>query len=257
MSGGLVDRSATAVPSRAQGRLARVSATVEALPTMTAVGELLELNAGLVGPSTGYMVGARGDWPRLVAAAESCSLDVVELSALSARELPGLLTFLRDTERLPFGHVSVHGPSKGWDGTPAALATVLGAIPAFVDGIVMHPETLGDLGAFADLGGRLRLENMDTRKPDARTVSELARFFEALPAARFCFDIAHAQLHDRDMGLAHELLDAFADRLTEVHISSIEADGEHVPLRAADAEAFLPVLSRCVGVPWVLEAPAA
>jgi hypothetical protein len=222
---------------------------------MTAVGELLELNAGLVGPSTGYMVGARGDWPRLVAAAETCSLDVVELSALSARELPGLLQFLREDGELPFGHVSVHGPSKGWDGTPAALATALAAVSPQVDGIVMHPETLGDVGPFADLGARLRLENMDTRKDDARTADELARYFSALPDARFCFDVAHAQLHDSGMGLAHELLDAFADRLAEVHISSIERDGEHVPLRAADAEAFLPVLARCVGVPWVLEAP--
>ena len=234
-----------------------MSLTVEALPAMTAVGELLELNDGLVGPSTGYMVGARGDWPRLMAAAETCSLDVVELSALSATELPGLLRFLGEAGSLPFGHVSVHGPSKGWDGTPGALATALGSIPAYVDGIVMHPETLGDVAAFADLGGRLRLENMDTRKHDARTVAELARFFDALPEARFCFDVAHAQLHDPGMGLAHELLDAFADRLAEVHISSIEPDGEHVPLRAADAEAFLPVLERCVGVPWVLEAPPA
>jgi len=234
-----------------------VAITVEALPAMSAVGELLELNAGLVGPSTGYMVGARGDWPRLVAAAESCSLDVVELSAMSAEELPGLLRFLDEAVELPFGHVSVHGPSKGWDGTPAALATALRAIPAFVDGIVLHPETLGDVAAFAGLGGRLRLENMDTRKHDARTAAELARYFDALPDARFCFDIAHAQLHDPSLGLAHELLDAFADRLAEVHVSSIEPDGEHTPLRAADAEAFLPVLARCTGVPWVLEAPAA
>jgi hypothetical protein len=233
-----------------------VPVTLEALPAMTAVGELLGLNPGLVGPSTGYMVGARGDWPRLVAAAETCSLDVVELSALSASELPGLLRFLADADALPFGHVSVHGPSKGWEGTPAALATALAAIPVAVDGIVMHPETLGDVEAFADLGGRLRLENMDTRKQDARTVAELARYFDALPAARFCFDIAHAQLHDPSLGLAHELLDAFADRLAEVHLSSIEPDGDHVPLRAADAEAFLPVLERCIGVPWVLEAPA-
>jgi sugar phosphate isomerase/epimerase len=234
-----------------------VSITVEAIPAMTAVGELLELNAGLVGPSTGYMVGARGDWPRLMAAAETCSLDVVELSALSADELPSLLRFLADADSLPVGHISVHGPSKGWDGTPAALATALGSIPGYVDGIVMHPETLADAAAFTDLGARLRLENMDTRKDDARTVSELARFFDALPEARFCFDVAHAQLHDADMGLAHELLDAFAERLAEVHVSSIEPDGEHVPLRPADAEAFLPVLERCVGVPWVLEAPAA
>jgi hypothetical protein len=236
-----------------------VSVTAEPLPAMTAVGELLELNAGLVGPSTGYMVGARGDWPRLVAAAEMCSLDVVELSALSARELPGLLRFLGDAGSsggLPFGHVSVHGPSKGWDGTPAALATALGSIPEQVDGIVMHPETLGDVAPFADLAARLRLENMDTRKHDARTVDELARYFSELPAARFCFDIAHAQLHDPSMGLAGELVDAFGDRLAEVHVSSIEPGGEHVPLRGVDAEAFMPVLSRCVGVPWVLEAPA-
>lgn len=235
-----------------------MSITVEALPAMSAVGELLELNAGLVGPSTGYMSGARGDWPRLVAAAESCSLDVVELSALSASELPSLLRFLDEAELmgLPFGHVSVHGPSKGWDGTPGALAAALGAIPSSVEGIVLHPETLGDLAAFAGLGARLRLENMDARKDDARTADELARFFAALPDARFCFDVAHAHLNDPSLALAHELLDAFGDRLAEVHVSSIEPDGDHVPLRAADAEAFLPVLERCAGVPWVLEAPA-
>jgi hypothetical protein len=149
----------------------------------------------------------------------------------------------------------VHGPSKGWAGTPAALADALASLPAQVEGIVMHPETLGDPAAFAALGGRLWLENMDTRKPDARTPDELARFFHALPAARFCFDVAHAQLHDPTMALAHELLDAFGDRLVEVHLSSITTDGTHVPLRPRDAEAFAPVLERCIGVPWVLEAP--
>jgi hypothetical protein len=223
--------------------------------TVNEIEELLGANPGLVGPSTGYMAGARGDWPRLVAAAEDCSLDVVELSALSAHELPSLAAFLADAGRLPFGHISVHGPSKGWKGTPIELAALLDDLPAQIGGIVLHPETLGDPTAFALLGTRLRLENMDTRKPDARTVAELARFFELLPDARFCFDVAHAQLHDPSMGLAHELVDAFADRLAEVHISSIEPDGEHVPLRAADAEAFAPVLARCAGVPWVLEAP--
>jgi hypothetical protein len=226
------------------------------IPTMSEVEELLSANAGLVGPSTGYMAGARGDWPRLMTAAESCSLDVVELSALSAHELPGLLRFLSEAGELPFGHISVHGPSKGWSDTPAALAAALATLPDQVDGIVMHPETFGDPSAFARLGARLRLENMDTRKPDARTTAELARFFDALPAARFCFDVAHAQLHDPSMALAHELLDAFGERLVEVHVSSIEADGEHVPLRTVDAEAFAPVLERCIGVPWVLEAPA-
>lgn len=230
-------------------------APAEMIPTVSEIEELLALNPGRIGASTGYMVGARGDWPRLVAAAEALSDDVVELSALSARELPGLLRFLAEAPELPFGHVSVHGPSKGWSGTADELAAALHALPESVAGVVMHPETLGDPAAFGALGARLRLENMDTRKPDARTSEELARFFALLPDARFCFDIAHAQLHDPSMALAHELLDAFGDRLVEVHLSSIRPDGAHVPLRIEDAEAFVPVLERCVGVAWVLEAP--
>jgi len=230
-------------------------APAEMIPTVREIEELLATNAGMIGVSTGYMVGARGDWPRLAAAAEALSDDVVELSALSARELPGLISFLDDVPELPFAHVTVHGPSKGWDGTPQELVALLQELPESVEGVVMHPETLGDAAPFAALGAALRLENMDPRKRDARDPAELASHFEALPAARFCFDVAHAHLHDPSMTLAHELVDAFADRLVEVHLSSIEPDGRHVPLRAEDAEAFLPVLERCTGVPWILEAP--
>jgi hypothetical protein len=229
-------------------------AAVETIPTVSEIEDLLALNAGMVGVSTGYMVGARGDWPRLAAAAAALSDDVVELSALGGRELPSLVAYLAAVDEVPFAHVSVHGPSKGWGGRPAELARLLGGLPAQVEGVVMHPETLGAPHAFAVLGDRLRLENMDPRKPDARTAAELARYFEALPEARFCFDIAHAQLLDPSLQLAHELLDAFGDRLAEVHLSSIEPSGRHVPLRREDAEAFVPVLERCVGVPWVFEA---
>jgi hypothetical protein len=230
-------------------------APAEIIHTVSEIEELLALNEGLIGVSTGYMIGARGDWPRLAAAAEVLSDDVVELSALSARELPSLVSFLEEVPELPFRRISVHGPSKGWDDAPGPLARALDQLPACVEGIVMHPETLGDAGAFAVLGERLRLENMDPRKHDARTAAELAPYFELLPRARFCFDIAHAQLHDPSMALAHELVDAFGDRLAEVHLSSIERSGAHVPLRPEDAEAFLPVLERCAQVPWVLEAP--
>lgn len=230
-------------------------APAEMIPTVREIEELLATNPGMIGVSTGYMIGARGDWPRLAAAAEVLSDDVVELSALSARELPKLVAFLDDVPELPFRQLSVHGPSKGWDGTPQELVALLQELPATVSGIVMHPETLGDAAVFGALGERLRLENMDPRKDDARDAAELARYFAALPSARFCLDVAHAQLHDPTMALAHELVDAFADRLAEVHLSSIEPSGRHVPLRPEDAEAFLPVLERCAGVPWVLEAP--
>ncbi len=225
------------------------------IPTMPEIEELLDLNAGLVGASTGYMTELRDDWPRLVAEAHALAPDVVELSALCGAELPGLAAFLEHGWESPFARVSVHGPSKGWHDGPRPLVDLLLGLPDVVEGVVMHPETLGDAAAFAPLGGRLRLENMDNRKPDGRTTDELARYFEQLPEARFCFDVAHAWLHGADMRLGHELLDAFGDRLVEVHLSSIDADGSHVPLRPEDVDAFAPVLERCAGVPWVLEAP--
>lgn len=232
-------------------------APAETIPTVCEIERLLASNGELVGASTGYMVGARGDWPRLVAAAAALSGEVAELSALDIGELPGLIAFLADRPELPFRHLSIHGPSKGWHGSGRALAVELAALPATVEGIVMHPETFGEVAPFAALGSRLRLENMDTRKADARTAEELAPYFDRLPAARFCLDIAHAKLHDPSMAVAHDLLDAFGDRLAEVHLSSIADDGRHLPLTPDDAVRFAPVLKRCLGVPWVLEAPLA
>jgi hypothetical protein len=63
-------------------------------------------------------------------------------------------------------------------------------------------------------------------------------------------------LNDASMSMAHDLLDAFGDRLAEVHISSILPSGTHVPLEWEDLAVFEPVLKRCAGVPWILEAAA-
>jgi hypothetical protein len=218
--------------------------------------ELFATNPGRVGASTGFMVADRGNWSALVDQAAAISTRVSELSALSASELPALAAFLAEVADLPFEALSVHGPAKGVDARHSPeLASALASLPAQVDGIVMHPETIAEPDGLRILGSRLRLENMDTRKSDGKTVEQLERYFAALPEACFCLDVGHAQLNDPSMGLAHELLDAFGDRLAEVHLSSILESGNHVPLQAPDVDAFWPVLERCIGVPWVLEAP--
>lgn len=216
---------------------------------------LFDLSGCGVGASTGYMTANRGHWDLLVDLASSVSDKVIELSALSAPELPNLFTFLAESPTLDFSYVSVHGPAKGWLESREHLASQLASeLPAYIDSVVMHPETLEDLDAFMVLGTKLILENMDGLKGDARTVEELVPYFDALPDAGFCFDVAHAQMNDPTMGLAHELLDAFGDRLREVHLSSIRDDGSHVPLLASDVAVFRPVLERCTHVPWILEA---
>ena len=215
---------------------------------------LAELNNGLVGASTGYMEALRGDWTALVAQAASVSRRAVELSALSAGELPSLASYLQHHGAPTFEYVSLHGPAKDWTGSPELWVDVLEKLAPHVSGVVMHPDTLVEPHAFARLGSKLLIENMDPRKADGRTVEELSVYFAMLPDAGFCLDVAHVLLVDPSMALAHRMLDHFGSRLREVHVSSILEDGTHVPLTKDDLERFSGVLSRCQAVPWILEA---
>jgi hypothetical protein len=208
-----------------------------------------------IGCSTGYMDDLREDWDGLVEAAAQTSGFAVELSALGEDELDGLLAYLREAPPLPFRFVSVHGPSKDRRMSDDELVALLERLPARVSAIVMHPDAMVDLAPYRRLGRRLCLENMDARKPVGRTADELERYFDALPEARFCFDIAHAKAVDPSLRVARELLSRFSLRLSHVHLSSLDDEQHHVPLTDADQEAFAAVLKRCSDVPWILEAP--
>jgi sugar phosphate isomerase/epimerase len=177
----------------------------------------------------------------------------VELSALSADELPGLIAYLGEKPRLPFRYASVHAPVKDRDRDDGETVAVLGELPLWIRSIVTHPDALSDVDAFRALGTRLVLENMDDRKRAGRTTDEMVAFFNALPDAGFCLDVAHARSVDPTMRLAHEMLDRFRSRLRQVHLSSLD-DGHHVPLSEGDEEIFGSVLDRCRDVPWILEA---
>jgi len=209
------------------------------------------LRAGL---STGALADLRDDWEALVEAARDFSGAAVELAALSGHELPGLAAFLDEDPWLPFRFVSVHAPTKHVETGDRALALELAALPPVVDAVVLHPDTLAEPEAYRALGRRAVLENMDARKSAGTTVQELEAMFERLPEAGFCLDVAHVWSLDPTMQLGHDLLDAFRLRLTHVHVSSVTAACEHVPLTAAHEALFGEVLERCVDVPWILEA---
>jgi hypothetical protein len=197
----------------------------------------------------------RGDWNLLVEEALELSPFAIELASLSEDELPGLLDYFAGGPSLPFRYVSVHAPSKRLRMPEPELVDSLLRLPRWIDAVVVHPDVIKDPSNYAPLGRRLVLENMDRRKEDGRNVEELRSFFEQLPDAGLCFDVAHAASIDGSMQEAGRILDAFMGRLRHVHLSSLDEASHHVSLRSEDEERFAGLLARCRDVPWILEAP--
>ena len=208
-----------------------------------------------LGASTGYMEASRADWEALVSEALETSTFVAELAALSEAELPGLEAYLSAAPELPFCYLSVHAPVKHLRMPEAELVERLAHLAPAVDAIVVHPDAIDDPVAYRSLGSCLVLENMDARKPAGRTAAELAHFFDALPDAGLCLDVAHVSSVDPSLAEGERILDAFAGRLRHLHVSSLDASCAHQPLSAEDEARFAPLLRRCPDVPWILEAP--
>lgn len=201
------------------------------------------------------MVDLRDEWDALIQRAAECSSMAVELSAVSATELPGLIEYLDSAPRLPFLFISVHAPSKGLAGDERQMVDALLRIPPWIDSVVVHPDTIGDASLYRRLGRRLAIENMDSRKGGGQRADDLAALFTELPDARLCLDVAHAKDIDSTMDVASEILQRFARRLSHVHISSLDESRHHVALTESDESLFSLVLRRCRDVPWILEAP--
>lgn len=208
-----------------------------------------------LGCSTGFLRHLEGEWPDLVSHARETSTEAIELAALSEQELPGLLAYLGGRPSLPFRFLSVHAPSKHRELPEADLVELLMPLVGRVDAIVVHPDTLDDLGAWVPLGRTLTIENMDPRKVTGRTADELAPYLATLPQAQLCFDVAHAQAVDPTLAVGHEILDRYGSRLRHLHVSALDERGRHRPMTATDEADLAPLLDRCRDVPWILEAP--
>jgi sugar phosphate isomerase/epimerase len=187
------------------------------------------------------------DWPAALARARAEGWRVVELTAALDAELDALLVHLGEEPAAldGFERVSLHAPVLPPD-PEATLARLPGRFET-----ILHPNAYAEARA---LGAVAIFENMDVRKPFGRTASDLAGVFDRHPEAGLCLDVAHVWTNDPSLALGHELLDAFGDRLRQLHVSGIEPDGTHRPTTAADLELYAPLLDRCRHVPWLLEA---
>jgi hypothetical protein len=201
-----------------------------------------------LGIATGAWEAEREDWDAAIARAARERWPYLELTAVGNSRLDALAGI--DPETLgSFERVSLHTPSRGL--TAEELMAQVAALP-FEPDLILHPDVWRDesLRAF---GTRAVFENMDVNKQFGVWPPELADVFERLPDAGFCLDVAHVWTNDTSLALGHELLDAFGDRLRQLHVSGIELDGTHRETTPADLELYAPLLERCGHVPWLLE----
>jgi hypothetical protein len=104
--------------------------------------------------------------------------------------------------------------------------------------IIVHPNAMSTPVAWARFDDLLCIENMDKRKPVGQTAADLARIFEALPRASFCFDVGHARQVDPTMSEATAILQRFSHRLKQLHVSDVNTQSKHDPLSLEAMLAF-------------------
>ncbi len=190
-----------------------------------------------IGFSTGAL--AYGDFRRGIELQQVDGITAVELSALRETELESLIEALPRLDLSRFSYRSFHAPSSLSQLSNAQLVDRLR--PAADQGlpIVLHPDVIGtDFEPWRALADMVLLENMDGRKKVCQSASELDRYFDYLPDARFCFDIGHAHQVDPTMGVAVELLLRHHDRLAEIHISEVNWACKHRPISSVALLAF-------------------
>lgn len=206
----------------------------------------------VIGFSTGAI--AFHDFESALRLLEPTSANAVELSALRATELPGLMAALPrllGALRQRYQYVSFHAPTDF--GTERTLVEQLKLVAKIDMNIIVHPDTIQDVTVWRQLGSRLCLENMDSRKMDGRTAEELRSFFSELPEARLCFDIAHAREVDPTMIEARRIVDEFKDRIAQIHLSEIDDKGKHFAMSIAAKRAYEPFAMAMSQVPVILE----
>jgi sugar phosphate isomerase/epimerase len=189
-----------------------------------------------LGFSTGAV--AYGDFQKALQLLEPFRFSAVELSALREPELATLVEAAEDLNLSGYRYISFHAPSSIEESSERVVLDLLRRIAQRNWPIIVHPNIIHSYEAWRQLGRLLLIENMDKRKPIARTADELAVWFERLPEAGLCFDVGHAKQIDATMNEAVLILSRYRDRLRQVHVSEVSTDSKHKSLTHASELAY-------------------
>ncbi len=165
-------------------------------------------------------------------------IECIELSALRENELEGLINSLDTLNLSKYSYISFHAPSKINTLKEIDLIKYLEKVLDRNYNIVVHPDIIVDFDNWKNFGKNLCIENMDKRKSIGRTFIELSNIFEKLPNASLCFDIAHAYQVDSSMIDSIDILNAFKEKIKQIHVSEVNSESRHETLSLESVLAY-------------------
>lgn len=205
---------------------------------------------------TGFSTGAleKGNYRKALDWLGEHQINSVELSALRYDELEPLVNDLDRIDLNNFDYVSFHAPSSFREDQEKRVIELLAPVHARGWNIVVHPDVIYNPENWKCFGRQLLIENMDRRKSTGRTNIELNWWFNRLPDARLCLDVAHARQLDTTLHLLGNILTSFSDRIAEIHISELDAHCRHKPLTNSSVSDYRSFADRYPhGVPVIIE----
>ena len=189
-------------------------------------------------PFCNTVVLARSEYRQALQILADKPVNAVELSALRQDELRPLVDDLGNLDLHQFAYAAFHAPSSMDPSFELPAMRLLEGVAARGWPIIVHPNAMHTPAAWARFDDLLCIENMDKRKPAGQTAADLARIFEALPRASFCFDVGHARQVDPTMSEATAILQSFGHRLKQLHVSDVNSQSKHDPLSLESMLAF-------------------
>ncbi|MFH0892139.1 MAG: hypothetical protein V1867_05155 [Candidatus Falkowbacteria bacterium] len=165
--------------------------------------------------------------PRALRLCRRVGCRAVEINCVGGKAEAERLDDIGLSDVRAFDHVSIHAPCRNTrfaddQATRDLLCRIEKACARLqVDLVVFHPDLIDDWNVFSEFDIPAAIENLDNRKKSYRGVSDLKNAFDKLDC-RFVLDINHCFANDPTLKLASEMIEAFRDRLAEIHVSGYQ-----------------------------------
>ena len=159
--------------------------------------------------------------------------NAIELTVADMDQAPKLL-MLEQQDFVGFRYISIHAPVFDRFDTNSIIKfrETLDIFEKFcakvkVNSIVFHPDLIGEWAIFENYTFPVLIENMDWKSEIGKYVESMQEIFEKADAP-MVLDLNNCFTNDPTMHLAHEMIDAFRERIMEIHLSGFEKS--HDPL---------------------------